>query len=344
MILITFDKLKKKEIMKKIVFGLLMLVGFYANAQIPSYVPTNGLVGYWPFNGNANDVSLSLNNGTVNGASLTSDRFGNLNRAYSFDGVDQFISVNPSNTILYNIGLTISLWVKITETVNQTSSFLVSKGNDVLNGHFHLAYDQRPLTISNGQSFQGDLNSLGIPIYSSPATPYPHTVWHHVVLTHDNQNMKIYVDGILTRTTVNTEIIGNLTSNILFGKHSNTSFNYYTKGLLDDVGIWNRALSQAEITALYTTLGISQIEAIKLISIYPNPAKDQITIDCGIISRVIGGSYKIVNTLGQEVSNGVMNSQQNVISLNTINSTGVYLVKIYDTENNLISTNKIIKQ
>jgi hypothetical protein len=55
-------------------------------AQIPSYVPTSGLVGWWPFNGNANDESGNGNNGTVNGATLTSDRNGNANKAYNFDG------------------------------------------------------------------------------------------------------------------------------------------------------------------------------------------------------------------------------------------------------------------
>jgi hypothetical protein len=49
-------------------------------AQVPSYVPSNGLVGYWPFNGNANDESGTGNNGTVNGAVLTTDRFGNIEK------------------------------------------------------------------------------------------------------------------------------------------------------------------------------------------------------------------------------------------------------------------------
>jgi hypothetical protein len=64
------------------------------NAQIPSYVPRDGLVGWWPFNGNANDESGNGNHGTVNGATLTEDRFGNLNSAYSFDGISNYISVN----------------------------------------------------------------------------------------------------------------------------------------------------------------------------------------------------------------------------------------------------------
>jgi hypothetical protein len=70
---------------------LLLSLGLIMTAQIiysqvPSYVPSNGLVGYWGFNGNANDQSGNGNNGTVNGATLTSDRFGNNNSAYSFDG------------------------------------------------------------------------------------------------------------------------------------------------------------------------------------------------------------------------------------------------------------------
>ena len=55
-------------------------------AQVPPYVPTNGLVAWWPFTGNANDLSGNGNNGTVNNATLTTDRYGNSNCAYSFNG------------------------------------------------------------------------------------------------------------------------------------------------------------------------------------------------------------------------------------------------------------------
>ena len=73
---------------KKAVIMILMsaLGVLNAHSQLPSYVPTNGLVGYWPFNGNANDESGNGNNGTVNGATLTADRNGNLNKAYNFGG------------------------------------------------------------------------------------------------------------------------------------------------------------------------------------------------------------------------------------------------------------------
>ena len=70
--------------MKNLLFVLLVL-SVTVNAQVPSYVPTNGLVAYYPFNGNANDASGNGNNGTVNGATLTTDRFGDVGKAYSFN-------------------------------------------------------------------------------------------------------------------------------------------------------------------------------------------------------------------------------------------------------------------
>ena len=92
------SKLNMKSMIKYLLFTVIVLV-FTLNvfSQVPNYVPTSGLVGWWPFNGNANDESGNGNNGTVNGATLTTDRLGNVNAAYSFDGIDDFISGNSNN-------------------------------------------------------------------------------------------------------------------------------------------------------------------------------------------------------------------------------------------------------
>lgn len=79
----------------------------------------------------------------------------------------------------------------------------------------------------------------------------------------------------------------------------------------------------------------------QLFEIYPNPAKDQIIIDSKNTTNLVGWNYKILNALGQEVLYGVLNSQLNIIQLNIINGQGLYFVKIYDRENNLIETKKI---
>ncbi len=92
---------------------LLFTMGFVMTvqmitAQVPSNIPTGGLVAYYPFNGNANDVSGNGYNGTVNGATLTTDRFGNPNSAYNFNGNFQSILTNIVQT---NINAySVSVW------------------------------------------------------------------------------------------------------------------------------------------------------------------------------------------------------------------------------------------
>ena len=83
---------------------------------------------------------------------------------------------------------------------------------------------------------------------------------------------------------------------------------------------------------------------INSLNIYPNPAKEQITIDLVCNLDVIGYNYKIINALGQEVLYGVLNSQQNSIELNNIKGQGIYFVNIYDSSNSLLGTKKIIIQ
>ena len=83
-------------------------------AQVPNYVPASGLAGWWSFTGNANDLSGNNNNGTVNGATLTTDRFGSANSAYSFDGVSNYIKVDILNTTLQlNNNFSFSVWADL---------------------------------------------------------------------------------------------------------------------------------------------------------------------------------------------------------------------------------------
>ena len=99
--------------MKSLLLTAAVFMGFTAASlaqNLPGYVPTNGLVGWWPFNGNANDESGNGYNGTVTGPALTPDRFGNGNSAYNFDGVDDYIIIqNNSNQLAYEF--TFSAWV-----------------------------------------------------------------------------------------------------------------------------------------------------------------------------------------------------------------------------------------
>ena len=93
-----------------------------------------------------------------------------------------------------------------------------------------------------------------------------------------------------------------------------------------------------------SSLDNNTFNSLNLFNIYPNPAKNQIIIDLDNNSNDKGLNYRILNTLGQEVLKGVLNSQQNIIELNNIKGQGVYFVKVYDSSNTLLDTKKIIIQ
>ena len=217
-------------------------------SSLPDYVPTNDLIGWWPFNGNANDESGNGNDGTVTGAFLTKDRDGVANSAYTFDGIDDVIQT-PNQTLTGSVSF--SGWYKM-------SSFN-TPGNDMFYvSNQSMSSDIYSANIAFGfRSYQGE---YGHSTYiASPLTGYYATnnlpttdVWHHIVCVYEKgAYVRMYLDTVLIYQ--NTNVITNPSQAslpLLIGGTGTTSAYYY-KGELDDVGVWNRALSHSEIKELY---------------------------------------------------------------------------------------------
>jgi hypothetical protein len=222
-------------------------------AQVPSYVPTNGLAGWWPFNGNANDESGNGNNGTVNGATLTADRFGNLNQSYGFDGVDDYL-VTQNSGPLGNSNRSISIWFN---SVNSNVSQIFGYGyQPPSGGEFNLLLNQLCAGITI------DVHNNYITYNTINLTDGN---WHNVVCVYNNTvsanilGVSFFVDGILLSNsscqnpiTVN---VNTLNTSLNFGRYQAGAL--YFNGSLDDIGIWNRALTQQEITDLYNGCQLS---------------------------------------------------------------------------------------
>lgn len=250
---------------KNLLIGIAIVIGFSFTtvAQVvPSYVPTNGLVGWWPFNGNANDESGNGLNGNVTGASLTVDRNSQVNKAFDFDFASaSFGQQNDEIYIPYNSQLnvnniTVSVWL------NPRSYFWTGDAanpNSVILNRFQYTYST-PSGGAWGISFNqtsvtasivGPTGTTGGASAVSNA-PLTLNTWHHLVMTYNGASIKLYVDGILSATQSHTaamNIAGN--SGISIGE-SNQANGYWghTDGKIDDIGIWNRAITQAEITTL----------------------------------------------------------------------------------------------
>jgi hypothetical protein len=331
----------KKKLLILFIIGINLLT-----AQIPSYVPTNGLVGYYPFNGNANDESGTGNNGVVYGATLTTDRNELADKSYNFDGISNYIEVVSSSSLCVSSEYSISGWVNVTDF--NSGGFphqpaIISKIDD---GDWYGGYEIRVLNnSSNTGSYFGTSGNIGGAFINILQDNHNVNQWYHLVIIYDGSEIKLFINDNIVASTTATGNLQTSTIPLRFGRRGGAgNNNCWYSGKIDDIGIWNRALTQAEITGLYTTLGTSQTEAVNQIAIYPNPAKDKITIDCGNLNNVSGYQVKIVNTLGQEVFSGAMNSQQYVIPLNTWGGAGMYFVKIYDASANLLNTKKIILQ
>jgi hypothetical protein len=240
-----------KSLFSAIAVGLCMTA--HVMAQVPSYVPTSGLVGWWPFNGNANDESGNGNNGTVNGATLTTDRFGVANKAYSFDGVNDFISINH-NTILNfpNQGNSFSfaVWVKPNQTNLQELNIL-SKGT----GYGTNSNDVYIFSIYNQNKIGLELANFPNAFWTVSVSSITFNQWNHFAVVYDfsTNNANFYINGTFAGQqsypfipSSNGDI-----NQLFFGKQGYLCNCNFMNGLMDDFGLWNRALTQQEITTLY---------------------------------------------------------------------------------------------
>jgi plastocyanin len=226
--------------MKRLLLLITICISSVSFGQVPSYVPTNGLVGWWGFNGNANDESGNGNNGIVNGATLTTDRFGNANSAYAFDGIDDYIEV--INTYDYE-NKTVSLWLNandISGTWND-AKFAISIDSETLNyGMTNILIDTDSLSLRAG----GETTVFRTPVNANELV--------HSVVIRTVTSTEYYLNG----TYMGEGVSGSLGSsvnpnlNLVIGSGRTKTVQFFN-GTIDDIGIWNRALTACEIQDLY---------------------------------------------------------------------------------------------
>jgi hypothetical protein len=222
------------------------------NAQtvIPSYVPTNGLVGWWPFNGNAIDESVNTNDGTVNGATLTADRNGNANKAYNFNGINNYIEA-PSNTGLQlSAAYSIGLWFKSNIfNAGQYGYTLISK---IQSSGWYGGYETMigETNSIGGVNHTGNINGN----FQLPYSGLSSGNWYSVIITFNGTQLKLYVNGNIVNTVNQSGTLQTGNDPLRFGRRGGGGiYDQWFNGVIDDIGIWNRALTECEVKKLYTS-------------------------------------------------------------------------------------------
>jgi hypothetical protein len=181
-------------------------------------------------------------------------------------------------------------------------------------------------------------------------------------------SIDIRLDNIkITTTNHNNNQLKRLltdSSRLLIGKSIiSYATEFYFNGKIDDIGIWNRALTESEIKALYNAnlcfekisvtdtliinvnrTGYNPITFENTLKVYPNPTKDKITIDNGNLSKMNGYSIKIMNSLGQQVFLSTVNQQLFNIDITNWGGNGMYFLQLIDNSGNIIDIRKILLQ
>lgn len=202
------------------------------------------LIADYQFGGNAEDGTPYANHAAVAGAQLATDRFGAANQAYSFNGTTDNIKAenSPQQNSDYT---TISFWVNVKALPAGGEAFILSNGGWQERWKISLPQHGKPVFTTNNSSGISDMDSGG-------GNELPVGVWKHVVMVHDGTKDKIFYDGVLKAEKNVSGTLNATTKPLGIGFDPIDNANYFN-GSIDDVQIYKKALSDAEVAALYAT-------------------------------------------------------------------------------------------
>jgi hypothetical protein len=209
-----------------------------------SAIPRNGLLAEYLFDGNSND-SAGAHNGTANNIAATTDRFGNTNKAYYFNGTSSVVIPSASD-LKQSFPLSYSVWIRQDSSLAYDSPL-------IMNDNYSSAYSGARLYLFMTGQIDAEYcdglgqNSNNRKDYITNASVITLGTWHHVCLVfYSSTSVTIYIDGALASTYID----GSGTS--LGYASGDFSIGQYFKGGIDELRYYNRALTSSEISALYS--------------------------------------------------------------------------------------------
>ncbi|NOS70517.1 MAG: hypothetical protein HOP33_11375, partial [Verrucomicrobia bacterium] len=262
----TAKKLPLREFfcwMGFVVFLVLLLPSAVADC-FPS---SSGLVGWWPGDGNANNIA-GTNNGTLQGGA-TANATGMVSSAFSFDGTNAYVQITNS-AVLQPTNFTVECWVRFTSLDSAGlggspagDQYIVFKQN-TRTANFE-GFDLDKTRTASGDVFRLIVSSsAGVSAFIQSSTLISTGVWYHVAALRGSNFMQLYVNGQLERQTnvAFAQNYGNLP--LYFGSTGQAFWDHKLKGNLDEVSLYNRALSSNEIAGVYTASVAGKCKAVNI--------------------------------------------------------------------------------
>ena len=306
--------------------------------EINVLLMNKNLTAFYPLAGNSFDRSdLYMHGGFSGSPTVATGHTSVSNTAYSFDGNDR-ISINNHNRFVTN-AVTVAAWVKTTSLAKQ---FIVDKY--WVTG-YHLYLDNGKAGFAGRDGSGNYRNVAGLNAINDGN-------WHFLTGVVNNGTWQIWVDGSKVGEQVtgytSTDLINS--APLVFGYNYSTS-NHYFNGVIDDIRIYNTALSASKIQQLYSyniealRTGFSSVPAYGVsvptvgedVFVYPNPSEDMINIDT---KGQRYGKIQLVDTRGRVITEAGDSYQMSLHGL----PSGMYIVLFKDAEGQIIKTSKVIKK
>lgn len=252
--------------MNRLFWGLFLCVcTMSAAAQLPSAIPTNQLVAFWPLDSNVNNAAGTTHHGTSTNAIVTFDRFGNPNSAYQLTGVNSYLTLPVS--VMNQVGsgaFTVSIWVSPDTNIAATNGMEII--SDKISGSWLHKFRIAVGAIAFGYSpdstyWDAIVGSNVVPKVSGPGLLSDG--WWHLVFVYENVQggrFTAYRNGIMVGQTINTSTsVGARQINVgraIWPGAPAIGTNFF-KGKVDDIGVWSRALTPSEVLGLYYLCNLS---------------------------------------------------------------------------------------
>jgi hypothetical protein len=215
------------------------------NAETGCVVPPSGMVSWWPGDGNADDIVGGLNGIPIDGVAFV---LGKVDQAFAFNTAN-YVSV-PDDPILTlgDRAFTIDLWVNFNR-IQGHDPFI---GHDESGGEYNkwlFWYDARGHEKPSGPALRFHINSPTLPPLDPVIAPWNPTIgqWYHVAVTRSDYTYALYIDGVQVATGTDVNTIPDPNVPLTIGKAE----SFFFDGLIDEVEIFNRALSTSEIQAIF---------------------------------------------------------------------------------------------
>ena len=293
----------------------------------------SGAVAYYPFNGNAVDALGAGNSGAVVGATPTVNRFGQGNAAYYFNGTNNYITFGKNESVYPNTTLTWSAWFR--QSGYSDNPIIVWDDDSQVGGERYLALGA--LGDTNTLLFTADDPVAGPGAFSASSLPLG-TGWNQVVFTADAGSQSLYINGGLVASTNAPLADHSGRSYLSVGSGQDGSVGYFN-GSIDDLRIFNRALSAAEVASLYAT------EALVTPPRVLQPPQDQVAFIGGTATFLASASGTAPLTYlwqkdGQPLSLQITNTLY--LTNVTLADVGAYAVAVTNTAGGIVSSQAML--